>query len=692
MPQSTDSEATALRSKPVAALGLEEAREEAERLRREIEYHNYRYYVLDAPEIPDAEYDRLMRRLQEIEARFPELVTPDSPTQRVGAAPRAEFGEVRHRIPMLSLNNAFSDEEVRAWDQRNREALGVERIEYAVEPKFDGLAISIVYERGVYTLAATRGDGYVGEDVTENVRTIRSVPLRLRGEHVPPLLEVRGEVYMPKKGFEEWNRRARERGEKPFVNPRNAAAGSVRQLDPRVTAQRPLEMYFYALGEVQGWTPPARHSQVLAQFREWGLRVCRENRVVEAVDGCLDYHRTMLGKRASLPFDIDGVVYKVDRLDWQERLGFVARAPRWAIAHKFPPEEEMTRLVDVEWSVGRTGALTPVAVLEPVFVGGVTVTHATLHNMDEIERKDVRIGDWVIVRRAGDVIPEIVKVVRSRRPPDARRIELPKTCPVCGSKVVRPPGEAIARCTGGLYCPAQRKQAILHFASRRAMDIDGLGEKLVDQLVDKGLVKDVSDLYHLTVDQLAQLERMGRKSAQNLVDAIERSKHTTLERFIYALGIREVGEATAKALARHFGSLEALMAADEETLQEVPDIGPVVARNIVDFFSEPHNREVIRKLIQAGVHWTETAPATPEALPLSGQTFVLTGALSSMTREEAKERLEALGARVSSSVSRKTTAVIVGENPGSKYDKARALGVPLLDEQAFLDLLRRHGR
>ncbi len=680
-----------LRTRPVAALTHEEARREAERLRREIEHHNYLYYVLDAPEIPDAEYDRLLRRLQEIEARFPDLVTPDSPTQRVGAAPRTEFGEVRHRVPMLSLNNAFSDEEVRAWDQRCRETLGVERILYHVEPKFDGLAISIVYENGVYAQAATRGDGTVGEDVTENVRTIRSVPLRLRGGDVPPLLEVRGEVYMPKQGFEEWNRRARARGEKPFVNPRNAAAGSVRQLDPRVTAERPLEMVFYALGEVQGWTPPRRHSQVLEQFRAWGLRVCRENRVVEGAEACLDYHRRMLERRPELPFEIDGVVYKVDRLDWQERLGFVARAPRWAIAHKFPAEEEMTRLLDVQWSVGRTGALTPVAVLEPVFVGGVTVSHATLHNMDEIERKDVRIGDWVIVRRAGDVIPEIVQVVRSRRPPDARRIELPQTCPVCGSKVVRPPGEAIARCTGGLYCPAQRKEAIRHFASRRAMDIEGLGEKLVDQLVDKGLVRDVSDLYHLSVEQVAALERMGEKSARNLIEAIERSKHTTLERFVYALGIREVGEATAKALARHFGSLEALMDADEETLQQVPDVGPVVARNIVDFFSEPHNREVIRRLLEAGVHWQQTGPQAAGERPLAGQTYVLTGALASMTREQARERLEALGAKVSGSVSRRTTAVIAGENPGSKYDKARSLGVPILDEAAFLELLRRHG-
>ncbi len=680
--------AEALRAEPIEALSHDEAREEAERLRREIEHHNYLYYVLDAPEIPDAEYDRLMRRLQAIEARFPDLITPDSPTQRVGAAPRAEFGEVRHRIPMRSLNNAFGDEEIYAWDQRSREALGVARIGYAVEPKFDGLAIGIVYENGLYTRAATRGDGYVGEDVTENVRTIRSVPLRLRGARVPALLEVRGEVYMPKKGFEEWNRRARERGEKPFVNPRNAAAGSVRQLDPRVTAQRPLEMYFYALGEVQGWDPPALHSEVLAQLRDWGLRVCHENRVVEGPEGCLEYHREMLDKRPGLPFDIDGVVYKVDRLDWQERLGFVARAPRWAIAHKFPAEEEMTRLLDVEWRVGRTGALTPVAVLEPVFVGGVTVSHATLHNMDEIERKDVRIGDWVIVRRAGDVIPEIVQVVKSRRPPEARKIELPKTCPVCGSKVVRPPGEAIARCTGGLYCPAQRKEAIRHFASRRAMDIEGLGEKLVDQLVDKGLVKDVSDLYHLGVEQVAALERMGRKSARNLIDAIEHSKRTTLDRFIYALGIREVGEATAKVLARHFGSLKALMEANEETLQEVPDVGPVVARNIVDFFSEPHNQEVIRRLIEAGVHWEEGEPQGAAPPPLAGKTYVLTGALSSMTREEAKERLEALGAKVSSSVSRKTTAVIVGENPGSKYDKARALGVATLGETAFLELLK----
>ena len=667
---------------------LQDVKQRIEALRREIEYHNYRYYVLDEPEIPDAEYDRLMRELQALEAEHPELITPDSPTQRVGAKPAKEFAPVRHEIPMLSLNNAFSEEEVRAFDRRVRERLGLERVDYTAEPKLDGLAVSLLYEQGVLVRGATRGDGYTGEDVTLNIRTIKSVPLRLMGDDYPRILEVRGEVFMPKAGFEALNARARRRGEKTFANPRNAAAGSLRQLDPRITAERPLDMFCYAVGRVEDGRLPPTQFELLQRFRDWGLRVSREVERAPGVEACLAYHRRMAERRQSLPYDIDGVVYKVDRFDYQERLGFVSRAPRWAIAHKFPAEEELTRVLDVIFHVGRTGALTPVAKLEPVFVGGVTVSSATLHNMDEIERKDVRIGDTVIVRRAGDVIPEIVSVVKSRRPPDARKIELPRHCPVCGSDVIRPPGEAVARCTGGLYCPAQRKEAIKHFASRRAMDIEGLGDKLVDQLVEKKLVSTVADLYRLTVDQVAALERMGQKSARNLIDAIERSKHTTLARFIYALGIRGVGEATARTLASHFGNLKDLMAADEETLQQIPDVGPVVASQIYSFFRQRHNREVIDELIKAGVHWEEGRAHEPGTLPLAGKTYVLTGALSDLTREEATERLEALGAKVSNSVSRKITAVIAGENPGSKLARAQALGVPVLNEQDLKRLLK----
>ncbi len=664
----------------------ESVRRRVEVLRKEINYHNYRYYVLDSPVIPDVEYDKLMEELKRLEAQYPELVTPDSPTQRVGAPPAKEFRQMRHEIPMLSLDNVFDEAGFREWDRRVREGLGKDDVEYAGEPKFDGLAVSILYEDGVLTRVATRGDGYVGEDVTNNVRTIQSVPLRLIGEGWPRVLEVRGEVYMPKSGFERLNRELEKRGEKPFANPRNAAAGSLRQLDPNITAQRPLDFSAYGFGKVEGGELPRRHSEIMARFMDWGIKVARERTLVTGVEPAVAYYKAMLAKRDDLDFDMDGCVFKVDRLDEQEKLGYTTRAPRWAVAYKFPAEEAITRVLDVVWQVGRTGALTPVAKLEPVHVGGVTVSSATLHNIDEIRRKDIRIGDWVWVRRAGEVIPEVVRVIKERRPPDAKIVELPKRCPVCGSEVIKPEGEAIARCTGGLYCPAQLKGRILHFASRRAMDIDGLGEKLVDQLVDKGLVKDVADIYYLTKEQLLGLERMGEKSAQNLLDAIERSKHTTLARFLYALGIREVGEATAATLARHFGSLERIMNASEEELMAVPDVGPVVAQQIRAFFRQAHNREVIDKLKKAGVHWEEGAPeAGPK--PLEGKTFVLTGALDSMTRDEAKERLEALGARVSSSVSRKTDFVVVGHDPGSKYDKARTLGVPTLDEAAFLELL-----
>jgi len=659
-----------------------------EALRKEIREHNYRYYVLDDPTVPDAEYDRLMRELQALEAEYPELMTSDSPTQRVGAEPAREFGEVRHEIPMLSLANAFSEEDLQAFDKRIRDRLGTEEtIEFAAEPKLDGLAVSLLYEDGKLVRGATRGDGVTGEDITQNIRTIKTVPLALHGDDWPRVLEVRGEVYMPREGFEALNQRARDRGEKTFVNPRNAAAGSLRQLDPRVTAERPLAIFCYSVGRVEGTEMPARHSEILERLRTWGLRVCPERDVVQGPEGCLAYYRRIGEQRDSLPYEIDGVVYKVNRIELQQELGFVSRAPRWAIAHKFPAQEEITVLRDVEFQVGRTGALTPVARLEPVFVGGVTVSNATLHNMDEIERKDVHIGDTVIVRRAGDVIPEVVGVIVERRPSDARPVKMPTECPVCGSEVVRAEGEAVARCSGGLYCGAQRKEAIKHFASRRAMDIEGLGDKLVDQLVEAGLVDHVDGIYRLSVEQVASLERMGEKSAQNLVNAIDKSRDTTLERFIFALGIREVGEATARALAMHFGDLEPLMAADEDALQQVPDVGPVVAQHVVSFFAQGHNRDVIDKLLEAVITWEPIEVAEAGDKPLEGNTYVLTGTLESMTRDEAKARLMALGAKVTGSVSKKTTAVIAGAEAGSKLDKAESLGIEILDEDGLKSLL-----
>jgi len=660
-------------------------------LREQLAHHNYLYYVLDQPEIPDAEYDRLLRELQDLEAQHPELVTPDSPTQRVGATPLKAFAEVRHEVPMLSLANAFDEEEVEAFDRRARERLEADTLVYTAEPKLDGLAVSLLYRNGVLERGATRGDGTTGEDVTANLRTLGSVPLRLRGEGWPAQLEVRGEVVMTRAGFEELNRRQIKRGEKAFVNPRNAAAGSLRQLDSRVTAERPLELYCYGIGLAEGAELPGRHSERLMRLREWGLRVTSLVQVVEGVAGCLDYYRDMQAKRDELPFDIDGVVYKVDDLAQQQALGFVSRAPRWALAHKFPAQEEMTRLLEVEWQVGRTGALTPVARLEPVFVGGVTVTNATLHNQDEIERKDIHLGDTVIVRRAGDVIPEVVNALASKRPKGARRPHLPKHCPVCGSEVERPEGEAVARCTGGLYCAAQRREAVKHFASRRAMDIEGLGDKLVDQLDDKGLIRDLSDLYHLHKDQLSSLDRMGEKSAENLLEALEKSKDTTLARFIFALGIRQVGEATAQALAAHFGGIEALQDADAEALEAVPDVGPVVAQSIRAFFHEKHNREVIDRLMAAGVHWPAVVRTPQGEAPLAGKTVVITGTLAAMTRDQAKERLQALGAKVSGSVSARTSFVVAGESAGSKLDKAQALGVEVWDEARLLELLEGNG-
>jgi DNA ligase (NAD+) len=655
-------------------------------LREQVNYHNYRYYVLDNPEIPDAEFDKLFRELQDLEQRYPALTTPDSPTRRIGAAPLKEFGEVTHVVPMLSIKNAFSEEDVRNFDRQVREGLQVDEVIYTAEPKLDGLAVSLIYEGGVLTRASTRGDGYTGEDVTQNARTIRSVPLRLMGKAYPRLLEVRGEVYMPKKSFYALLKRQEAQGEKVAANPRNAAAGSLRQLDPKVTAGRSLAIYCYGIGQVEGGDLPERHSAVLDRLQEWGLRVSDERKVVRGVDGCLKYFADMAGKRAALAFEIDGVVYKVDDLRQQRALGFRIREPRWAVAHKFPAEEAMTKVLGIDVQVGRTGALTPVARLDPVFVGGVTVSNATLHNEDEVHRKDVRVGDTVIVRRAGDVIPEVAGVVKERRPPGTRIFHLPEQCPICGSQVVRVEGETVARCSAGLYCPAQRKEAIRHFAARRTLDIEGLGEKLVDQLVETGLVSGVADLYHLTLEQVTGLERMGAKSAENLLRALEKSKTTTLARFLYGLGIREVGEATAQALARHFGDLPAIMEADEETLQSVPDVGPVVARQIASFLREKHNRDVIKKLLDAGIHWPKTERRAGAA-PLAGKTFVLTGTLAAMTRDEAKERLQALGAKVAGSVSAKTDYVVAGEEPGSKLDKAHALNVAALDERQFLQLL-----
>ena len=661
-----------------------------EALRKEIREHNFRYYVEDDPDIPDAEYDRLMRQLEQHEADHPELVTDDSPTQRVGAEPLKAFSQVTHSIPMLSLGNAFSAEEIQDFNQRITESLEVKTIDYAVEPKLDGLAISLRYEGGELVQGATRGDGTTGENVTHNVRTIKSIPLKLRGKDVPPLLEVRGEIFMPKQGFDELNKRQEKNDEKTFANPRNAAAGSLRQLDPKITAERPLTIYVYALGEAKNQKGESlsfeNHFALLQQLKRWGLPVCPELKKVKGAEGCLKYYDYLSEKRDSLPYEIDGVVYKVNDYDQQQRMGFVAKAPRWAIAHKFPAQEEMTVIEDIDVQVGRTGALTPVARLKPVFVGGVTVTNATLHNQDEIDRKDIRVGDTVIIRRAGDVIPQVVKVVESKRHKGARKFYLPKKCPVCGSEVFKDEGEAVNRCSGGLYCAAQQKEAIKHFASRKAMDIDGLGDKLVEQFFEEKLIENISDLYRLNRSDLVKLERLGEKSVDNLLTSIEKSKKTTLAKFIYSLGIREVGEATAMALANYFLDLEKLKKADAEGLQKVSDVGPVVAKHIEHFFSQQHNLDVIEKIISAGVNWPK-----PEA-KIGGQvldkmTFVLTGTLSSMGRSEAKAQLQALGAKVTGSVSKKTNYVIAGADPGSKVDKAEKLGVRVLTEEEFADLL-----
>ncbi len=734
----------------------------AARLREDLTRYNYHYYVLDDPLVPDSEYDRLMRELQELERAHPELRTPDSPTQRVGDRPLESFREVVHRVPMLSLDNAFSAKELEEFDRRVRDRLDRnDPVVYVGEPKLDGLAISLRYEEGVLVQAATRGDGRRGEEVTQNVRTIPSVPLRLGGEGWPPLLEVRGEIFMPRAGFERLNERARSRGEKAFANPRNAAAGSLRQLDSRITARRPLAMFCYGFGELSTDTLAPSHSAGIARLEAWGLPVSPEMRRLEGVAACHDYFREIGERRDAFDYDIDGVVFKVDDIALQRRLGFVSRAPRWAIAQKFPAQEELTVVEAVEFQVGRTGAVTPVARLRPVFVGGAWVSNATLHNMDEVTRKDVRVGDTVFVRRAGDVIPEVVRVVRERRPADTQRIHLPPVCPVCGSEIVRPEGEAVARCSGGLYCAAQRKEAIKHFASRKALDIEGLGDKLVEQLVDKGLVENPADLFELTKSQLAGLDRMADKSAQNLLDALAKAKATTLGRFLYGLGIMGIGEAMAATLAQTLGSLEAIMSlrlADlleiklsqatklKAALEKIPrerrlapsdpafaeafdfrwmtpahvhllaerftnlqallaagpkeianepkvaieGVGTVLADQLVTFFRQAHNREVIDELLAAGIHWPRTESSRGGDRPLAGRVFVLTGALS-RPRDEVKERLQALGAKVTGSVSGRTDYLVAGEDPGSKLDRAEALGVRVLDEAGLERLIAEAG-
>ena len=671
----------------------EEAQKRLEELRELINYHNYRYYVLDDPEIPDAEYDRLMQELLELERQFPDLVTPDSPSQRVGAPPREEFETVPHTVPMLSLDNAFSEEDIREFDERVHRLLGVTGpIEYVAEPKLDGLGVELVYENGLLTVGSTRGDGYVGENVTANLKTIKSIPLRLitRWLPAPERLEVRGEVIMEKEAFRRLNEEREKRGEPPFANPRNAAAGSVRQLDPSVTASRPLDMYCYAYGQIVGGPDFKTHWEVLEAYKKWGLKVNPLNELCEGVDRVVDYYKRMTEKREELPYEMDGVVVKVNSLEYQARLGMKTRSPRWAIAWKFEAHQEISQVLDIVAQVGRTGTLTPVAILKPVRVGGVVVSRATLHNQDEIDRLDVRIGDWVIVQRAGDVIPQIVKVVKSRRTGKEKPYHLPDRCPVCGAEVVRMPGEVAYRCTNA-SCPAQLKERILHFASKRAMDIDGLGEKLVDQLVDKGLVKDLADLYFLKKEDLVKLERMGEKSAENLLRAIEESKNRSLDRVLYGLGIRYVGEHMARVLIDHFGSIEALKNATYEDLIQIPEVGPVVAQSVVTFFRQPENLKLLERLKQAGVRLEQAPEERKKSDLLAGKTFVFTGALKSFTREEAQRLVEELGGRAASSVSRKTDYVVVGENPGSKAQRARELGIPMITEEEFKRMIGMEG-
>jgi DNA ligase (NAD+) len=667
--------------------------QELESLLEKLNTWNHQYYVLDQPTVPDAEYDRAMRRLVALETQHPQWLRTDSPSQRVGAKPLAQFGQVTHDVPMLSLDNAFNDQDMQNFNRRVLDRLAeiVGPLEFACEPKLDGIAVSLLYRGGVLQRGATRGDGATGEDITQNVRTIRSIPLRLRGTGYPEVLEVRGEIYMPKAGFEQLNNRARERGEKLFVNPRNAAAGSLRQLDPRITAERPLEMCCYSVGLVKGGSLPDRQARVLERLQDWGFRINSQSAVVRGVEACNEYYQSLSERRGSLPYDIDGIVFKVNEFQLQEQLGFVSRAPRWAIARKFPAQEEMTRLLDVEFQVGRTGVITPVARLEPVFVGGVTVSNATLHNRDEVDRLDVRIGDTVIVRRAGDVIPQVVSVVLEHRLPSFRRVTFPQHCPVCQSAVEREEGEAALRCMGGLVCAAQQKAAIKHFASRRALNVEGLGDKLVEQLVDEGLVANVAELYTLSKAHLLTLDRMGEKSADNLMAALQNSKLTTLPRFIFALGIREVGEATALSLARHFGSWPVLSAASEQQLLEVDDVGPIVADHLRQFFDSLSSLEVVRLLCDAGVSWPDIECLPQQNQPLAGQTWVVTGKLERLGRDDAKAHLQALGAKVAGTVSIKTTCVVAGPGAGSKLVKAEALGVEVVDEPSFLALLLAQG-
>ncbi|CDZ78895.1 DNA ligase [Legionella massiliensis] len=659
-------------------------------LRERIRLYDQHYYVLDEPLVPDIEYDRCFRELQALEEKHPELISPDSPTQRVGAGLASALEPIEHKMPMLSLGNVFSDEELQAFIKRVADKLDVDKecLDFVCEPKLDGLAVNLCYEKGLLSHAATRGDGAVGENITNNIKTIAAVPLRLLVDNPPDFIEIRGEVYMPKAGFEAYNDKARAKGEKTFANPRNAAAGSLRQLNPSITAARPLAIYCYGIGACEGMQLPDSHAKQLELLRQFGFRVSTEIKEAQGFNGCLAYYHDILSRRSALPYEIDGVVYKVNSIAQQQLLGFVARAPRFACAHKFPASEEMTVLQAVDFQVGRTGALTPVARLKPVSVAGVTVSNATLHNMDEISRKDIRIGDTVIIRRAGDVIPEVVSVVLEQRPAATEMIHMPEHCPVCGADVIREEGEAVARCTGGLFCSAQLKRMMWHFASRRAMDIDGLGGVIVELLVDLSLVRDVSDLYRLDLETLAALPRFGRKSAENLLAALEKSKKTTFARFLYALGIREVGEVSARVLAAEFSDIAALRATSAEQLMTLKDIGPVVAYHIVHFFAQAHNLEVINKLLDLGIHWPkEAAKALDESHPFHNKTIVLTGTLASMGRDDAKARLLAVGAKVTGSVSAKTDYVIAGTEAGSKLDKATDLGVKVLNEDEFLALL-----
>ncbi len=661
-------------------------RAEIDALRKRLNDYAYQYYVLDEPTISDSQYDELYKKLVAIEKQHPDLITTDSPTQRVGDKPLDGFKQIKHEVAMLSLGNVFSQEELQEFDGRLQELAQINPITYAAEPKLDGLAVSITYVDGQLMQAATRGDGSIGEDITANVKTIKAIPLSLRGKNIPHKVEVRGEVIMTRSGFERYNRQAEIKGEKTFANPRNAAAGSLRQLDPRKTARRPLAFYAYSLGVVSEHLNYETHSQTLNWVKSLGIPINPLNQIVTGAQGCMEFYQMVGEKRPTLDYDIDGVVYKVDDLALQKKLGFVTKSPRWATAHKFPAEEATTVIENIDVQVGRTGSITPVARLHPVVVGGVTVTNATLHNEDEIRRKDVRIADTVFVRRAGDVIPEVVKVVLSKRPKDSQEFTMPTHCPVCETKLVKLEGEAVLRCPAGLYCDAQRKQAIIHFVSRKAMDIDGLGDKLIELMVEEGLIKTPADLFHLNKKDLIQLERMGEKSALNVLDSIEKSKHTSLDKFIYALGIREVGEATALTLATQLMSIEALKSIDAEKLEELPDIGPIVARRITNFFAEEHNQQVIEQLIQAGITWDEIHIPSEEEQPLRGKTIVLTGSLSQFTRATAKAKLLKLGAKVTGSVSKNTDLVVAGENAGSKLTKAEKLGIEVKDEQWLVDL------